>query len=99
MSRGNSPCPAWSTNRRSACPVYVGRPVDGPVLWETTIAIGISAIPANESPSVIRQNPPPEVPTAVFLPATALPRPARITAISLSGWKTVIPSASALAAR
>ena len=41
---------------------------NGPVLWETTITIGISAIAANESPSVIRQNPPPESTDRGFCP-------------------------------
>jgi len=60
-------------------------PVLGPARWPRTITTGTSFIPESESPSVIRQNPPPDVPTAVFFPAYPSPSAISITAISFSG--------------
>ena len=42
--------------------------IDGPGLWPRTITTGSSAIAEKLNPSVIRQNPPPDVPTATFSP-------------------------------
>ena len=47
----------------------------------------------------MRQNPPPDVPTAALFPALAKPSAIRITAISFSGCTTVIPRFSCSSAR
>ena len=67
--RGNSPCPALMAKCRSACAVYVGRPVAGPVRCPSTTTMGSSAWPARLRPSTMRAKPPPEVPTAARSPA------------------------------
>jgi hypothetical protein len=53
--RPNSAC------MRSACSVFVGRPVEGPPRWTSTITIGSSVAMASPMASVLSAMPGPEV--------------------------------------
>ncbi len=46
---------------RSACSVFVGRPVEGPPRWTSTITIGSSTAMASPMASVFKAMPGPEV--------------------------------------
>ena len=56
---------AW---KRSACSLFVGRPVEGPPRWTLTHTSGSSAIEARPSISVLSDIPGPEVAVMAFLP-------------------------------
>ncbi|MBP2689870.1 MAG: hypothetical protein H6Q83_2057 [Deltaproteobacteria bacterium] len=90
--RGNSPCPAESTNARSSCPVRVGMPVAGPGRIPSATTTGVSSIPASESASTIRANPPPEVATIDRAPAYEAPIAMFRAAISSSACSNTRPS-------
>ena len=79
--------------------MYVGTPVEGPGLEDTTHNNGVSVIPAKENASSIKANPPPLDPTMDRAPVYAAPIAMLMTAISFSGWTTVTPSFSLLEAR
>ena len=87
---GNSPWLAWIANLRSPWAVYVGSPVLGPGLWTRRMTGLVSVMPVIPSPSVMRQNPPPEVAVMVRTPAYDAPAVMLIAAISLSVWITIM---------
>ncbi|MCU0724101.1 MAG: hypothetical protein MUC63_10910 [Planctomycetes bacterium] len=97
--RGNSPCEADSTKSRSPCSVRVGRPVDGPGRWLSTNTTGVSVMPARPRNSVMRQKPPPEVPTMARAPAHAAPTATPAAASSSSACLTARPKRRPIRAR
>ena len=90
--RGNSPCPADRAKASSSCPVRVGIPVAGPGRIPSATTTGVSSIPASESASTIRANPPPEVATIARAPAYEAPIAMFRAAISSSACSKTSPS-------
>ena len=79
---------AWS---RSACSVLVGRPVEGPPRWTSTISSGSSIITARPIVSDLSAMPGPDVVVTPRAPPNAAPRAAPMPAISSSAWNVVTP--------
>src|SRR5712691_5558989 len=92
--RGLSPCPACNANRRSPCSWRVGMPVLGPARWYSVITTGTSLIEAQPIPSIMRENPGPDVAVAERVPVSAAPVAIVIAAISSSVWTTRIEAPS-----
>jgi len=68
-TRGESP---WLPKRamfRSDCSTLVGKPVDGPPRWTSTITSGTSAMTAQPSASLFREIPGPLEPVTATRPA------------------------------
>ncbi len=79
---------AWS---RSACSVLVGRPVEGPPRWMSTISSGSSSETASPMVSDFRATPGPDVVVTASEPPKAAPSAAPMPAISSSAWKVRTP--------
>jgi hypothetical protein len=60
---------------------------------------GVSVIAAKLTPSAIKANPPPDVPTILGAPVNDAPMAMLMAAISSSACSTIIPMLSALPAR
>ena len=67
------------------------KPVAGPGRWATTTTTGVSVMAARLTPSTIKANPPPEVPTMLGAPAKEAPMAMLIAAISSSACSTTRP--------
>ena len=76
---------------RSAASVLVGRPVDGPPRWMSTISSGSSTEIASEIVSLFSITPGPLVVVTPRLPAKAAPRAMPTAAISSSAWTVRTP--------
>src|SRR5262245_31382763 len=61
IGSGDSPWRPYIAASRSDCSVLVGRPVDGPARWTSTITIGSSSITARPIVSLFRSSPGPDV--------------------------------------
>ncbi len=83
---GASPCRPNRAMFRSAASVLVGRPVDGPPRWMSTISSGSSTETASEIVSLFRARPGPLVAVTPRWPANAAPRAMPTAAISSSAW-------------
>ena len=81
-----------SACRRSACSVFVGRPVDGPPRWMSTITSGSSTMVARPIASVLSAIPGPEVVVIARWPPYAAPMADVIAAISSSAWNVTTPN-------
>ena len=73
-----------SACNRSACSVFVGKPVDGPPRWISQITSGISTATASPLASVFSAMPGPEVVVIASAPAYAAPMAEVTAAISSS---------------
>ncbi len=88
---GDSPLRPKTAWKRSACSVLVGRPVDGPPRWMSTMTSGSSTITARPIASLLSAMPGPEVEVTASAPPNAAPIAAQMAAISSSAWKVVTP--------
>lgn len=88
---GASPLRPYMAWRRSACSVLVGRPVDGPPRWMSTISSGSSRETARPIVSDLRATPGPDVVVTPSEPPKAAPSAAPMSAISSSAWKVRTP--------
>src|SRR5713101_284323 len=83
--RPNSAC------NRSACSVFVGKPVDGPPRWMSQITSGISTATASSIASVFSAMPGPEVVVIASAPAYAAPIDEVMAASASSAWNVMTP--------
>ncbi len=88
---GASPCRPYIAWSRSACSVFVGRPVEGPPRWMSTTMSGSSREAASPIVSAFRSIPGPLVQVTARLPPNAAPTAAPAAAISSSAWKVRTP--------
>ena len=92
MGSGASPCRPYMACSRSACSVLVGRPVEGPPRWTSTMTSGSSRLMARPMVSDLRSRPGPLVVVTPSAPPKAAPRAAPMPAISSSAWKVRTPN-------
>jgi hypothetical protein len=88
---GDSPLRPYIACSRSACSVLVGRPVDGPPRWTSTMTSGSSSITARPIVSALEREARPGGRGHAERAAEAAPRAAPMPAISSSAWKVVTP--------
>ncbi len=89
---GDSPLRPYSACSRSACSVFVGRPVDGPPRCTSTITSGSSVITASPIVSDLSASPGPDVVVTPSAPPYDAPSAAPTPAISSSAWIVVTPN-------
>ena len=81
---------------RSDCSVFVGRPVEGPPRWTSTISSGSSVMTARPIVSALSATPGPDVVVTPSAPPKEAPSAAPMPAISSSAWKVRTPKALCL---
>ena len=86
MGTGLSPLRPNIACSRSACSVFVGRPVLGPPRCTLTTIIGSSSIIARLIASLLSAMPGPLVPVTASAPPNEAPMTAQTAAISSSAW-------------
>src|SRR5688500_14642853 len=91
IGSGASPWRPYNAWRRSACSVFVGRPVEGPPRWTSTITSGSSSDTARPIVSLFSARPGPDVVVTPIAPPYAAPSAAPIAEISSSAWIVVTP--------
>ncbi len=91
IGTGASPLRPYIACSRSLCSVLVGRPVDGPPRWTSTITSGSSRLTASPIVSALSAMPGPEEVVTPSAPPKEAPSAAPMPAISSSAWKVVTP--------
>ena len=81
---GHSPLRPQTAWKRSACSVFVGRPVEGPPRCTLMMTSGSSVITARPMASCLRATPGPDVPVSPMWPVKLAPMAAQTAAISSS---------------
>ena len=91
IGNGDSPWRPNIASSRSLCSVLVGRPVEGPPRWTSTMIMGSSMIAASPSVSAFRSMPGPLVPVTARCPAKEAPSAMFAAAISSSACSVITP--------
>src|SRR5262245_2887784 len=88
---GHSPFLPTTACNKSACSVFVGKPVEGPPRCTLMITSGNSTATARPIASPLSATPGPDDEVIANCPANAAPTAEETAAISSSAWKVVTP--------